>query len=1071
MRKYLQIICISAALLIAPLSAAAQSVFDVDQGGTGTSTPYRFLYGNGTSITSVRAGSGLTISGNALQLDASGNWTGTFDGQEGTYYLDLANHTGTLAINKGGTGSSTPLWFLFGTGSGLVSTSTIAERYLDSLIARDSELHAAVTLAGENYLSLSGQQITANAVNLGGTNVTGTLTVGKGGTGATSLSDILGTSNQITVSGGTARVIGGNVTLSLPQNIHTSANPLFNTLTASGLSVSGTSTLGAATSTSLGITGRIYQNNTATSVFTGGIFANDLRINLTNCDSLDTNGSGAIVCGSDASGAGGSISPFDWETIDGSVYGAPTSTLPIYVKSTLGVGTTTRSGTNIQTTASHASTAGLTVIGDDADADILDTYVNNESNERFSIRANGTLEWGDGISGMDTALRRSTANVLRTDDSFLVAGANLTIQGILSCNEALETDGSGNVVCGTDATGAGGGAFPFTSETWGNATTTTLGFLNGFVSSGASSSISDTLYLAGSLNASSTAHFGDAVIMRSDTTANALELDQNGNVGTAVSTDGAIHFINTDNTGIGLGGYTNIDATMAGPLVKFHSDNTAADQKIVELIQDGTDAGLYIEMNGTPVNAFDPGIFIKTTHSSSVGGALYFEDVSAARTISVDKNNIGNVLFFDQDVTNANNPNNALDLTHTSVVNDAATYTKTGVVVSFTSDVIESSGSITDSKKVLTVTQSHADSTGNVFEVINSSTAAKSLVVDTDALVVTAGNFTGIASSSPALPFSLTGDGYIHGGLGIGNATTTDGVLETSGLAYIGGTLKVKGSATSTIATGLDVQGGTIKIPHANCDTLDTDGSGFIKCGSDATGAGGTFPFSSETWGNATSTTLGFLNGFLSSGASSTISDILYLGNKVFASSTLSITGQVLATGDASEALPAYSFLANKDTGFNLNGSTLQLIVDENVELSVTNTTVSIPANQLSIAQTGDAGAPAFTIGGQTTGMFVNGTTLGVGVAGVERLSLTSHGQVGVASTSIPGNAYGFGVGTSTLITGSLGVDSPGTTTIFMNTPAALKGSCIQMKDASNGNMYRMYFHNGTLITQTGTCE
>lgn len=40
-----------------------------------------------------------------------------------------------------------------------------------------------VTLAGENYLSIAGQVITANAVHLASTNVTGTLTVNKGGTG------------------------------------------------------------------------------------------------------------------------------------------------------------------------------------------------------------------------------------------------------------------------------------------------------------------------------------------------------------------------------------------------------------------------------------------------------------------------------------------------------------------------------------------------------------------------------------------------------------------------------------------------------------------------------------------------------------------------------------------------------------------------------------------------------------------------------------------------------------------------------------------------------------------------
>jgi len=63
----------------------------------------------------------------------------------------------------------------------------------------------------------------------------GTLVVGRGGTGVTSLSNVLGTTNQVTVSNGTARVIGGNVTLSLPQNIHTAATPTFAGLTLSSI--------------------------------------------------------------------------------------------------------------------------------------------------------------------------------------------------------------------------------------------------------------------------------------------------------------------------------------------------------------------------------------------------------------------------------------------------------------------------------------------------------------------------------------------------------------------------------------------------------------------------------------------------------------------------------------------------------------------------------------------------------------------------------------------------------------------------------------------------------------------
>jgi hypothetical protein len=42
------------------------------------------------------------------------------------------------------------------------------------------------------------------------------------------------------------------------------------------------------------------------------------------------------------------------------------------------------------------------------------------------------------------------------------------------------------------------------------------------------------------------------------TTDNSISIDQNGNVGTDVATDGALHIENTENTGIGLGVYTNI---------------------------------------------------------------------------------------------------------------------------------------------------------------------------------------------------------------------------------------------------------------------------------------------------------------------------------------------------------------------------------------------------------------------------------------------------------------------------------------------------------------------------------
>ena len=126
-----------------------------------------------------------------------------------------------------------------------------------------------VTLSGTpDYITISNQVITRNEIDL--TNdVTGTLPVGNGGTGATSLTDggvllgsgtsaitatavltngqlligdnsgdptvgtLTGTSNQITVTNG-----AGSITLSLPQSIDTSADVTFDSVTLDDLTAS-----------------------------------------------------------------------------------------------------------------------------------------------------------------------------------------------------------------------------------------------------------------------------------------------------------------------------------------------------------------------------------------------------------------------------------------------------------------------------------------------------------------------------------------------------------------------------------------------------------------------------------------------------------------------------------------------------------------------------------------------------------------------------------------------------------------------------------------------------------------
>ena len=123
-----------------------------------------------------------------------------------------------------------------------------------------------VTLSGTpDYITISNQVITRNAIDLAN-DVTGTLPVGNGGTGATSLTDggvllgsgtsaitatavltngqlligdnsgdptvatLTGTSNQVTVTNG-----AGSITLSTPQDLDTSADVTFDSVTLDDL--------------------------------------------------------------------------------------------------------------------------------------------------------------------------------------------------------------------------------------------------------------------------------------------------------------------------------------------------------------------------------------------------------------------------------------------------------------------------------------------------------------------------------------------------------------------------------------------------------------------------------------------------------------------------------------------------------------------------------------------------------------------------------------------------------------------------------------------------------------------
>lgn len=256
----------------------------------------RSTAGNG-NVEQITVGSGLSLAGGILSTTGGGG-TGTVTSvtvsgangigvtgspitTSGTISLSLGNITPS-SVNASGTIS----------GSNLTGTNT-----------------GNVTLAGENYLSLSGQQITANAINLSGTNVTGTLAAarfpaltGDVTTSAGSLATTLATVNSnvgtfgntttipvITVNGKglVTAVTTATVSVSVSAGSLTGTTLAANVVSSSLTSV-GTITTGVWNGTVIGPTyGGTGVNNGSNTITLGG--------NINTAASFTTSGANALT--------------------------------------------------------------------------------------------------------------------------------------------------------------------------------------------------------------------------------------------------------------------------------------------------------------------------------------------------------------------------------------------------------------------------------------------------------------------------------------------------------------------------------------------------------------------------------------------------------------------------------------------------------------------------------------------------------------------------------------------------------------------------------------------------------
>jgi len=131
--------------------------------------------------------------------------------------------------------------------------------------------------------------------------------------------------------------------------------------------------------------------------------------------------------------------------------------------------------------------------------------------------------------------------------------------------------------------------------------------------------IGGSLTVSGNLNSGSS-----GLVLVNATAENTISVDQNGNVGTAVATDGAVHIENTGNTGIGLGVYTNIGATADAPLVYIKSNNAAFDQIVVCIENEGVNIGFQLVQR----KSNQSGMYVTSSGSEAFTGT---GDTSLAR--------------------------------------------------------------------------------------------------------------------------------------------------------------------------------------------------------------------------------------------------------------------------------------------------------------------------------------------------------------------------------------------------------------------------------------------------------
>lgn len=200
-----------------------------------------------------------------------------------------------------------------------------------------------------------------------------------------------------------------------------------------------------------------------------------------------------------------------------------------------------------------------------------------------------------------------------------------------------------------------------------------------------------------------------------------------------------------------------------------------------------------------------------TSTVQATGNIIAYGDllVGGSTTVAVTGLNVGGVTGTAASafITGGLGVENATTSTGDFLVgNDFRVFSNGAVAVGATTSPILTSASLSLGGAAGT----HADLyVSGGLGVANATSSDGDFIVGNDFSVLANGRVAVGATTSPILtgPSLSLGsaagthaDLYVSGGVGIGNATTTDGILETSGIGFIGGLLKVKGTGTSTVS-------------------------------------------------------------------------------------------------------------------------------------------------------------------------------------------------------------------------------------------------------------------------------